>query len=48
MSTFVYQNWVDKFLNTYVIGNLKLVFEGAITYVFRKFSNNFAYPNGAE
>ena len=54
MSTFVYRNLGEYFLNIQIIGNLKLSersrtdLEGAVIYLFRKFSKNFAYPNGVE
>ena len=54
MSTFVYRNLGEYFLNIQIIGNLKLSersrtdLEGAVIFIFRKFLKNFAYPNGAE
>ena len=51
MSTFVYRNLGVNFLNMQIIGNLKFSeadLEGAVICIFRKFTKNFAYPNGAE
>ena len=51
MSTFVYRNLGVYFLNMQIIGNLKFSeadLEGAVICIFRKFTKNFAYPNGAE